>query len=442
MDVYEKSLQLHADLRGKLEVRSLVEVKDKESLSLAYTPGVAQPCREIAKDPEKAYTYTRKWNTVAVVSDGSAVLGLGNIGGLAGLPVMEGKAILFREFAGIDSIPIVLSGQDADDIVKAVEMIAPSFGGINLEDIKAPECFVIEERLRSELDIPVMHDDQHGTAIISAAALLNALEVAGKKIGDVRVVVNGAGAAAVSCSRMYITLGVKPDNLVMCDSKGVIRRDRPGLDGMKARFATDRNIRTLEEALKGADVFLGLSVADVLTPDMVRSMAANPIVFALANPNPEISYENAMESRGDIIFATGRSDYPNQVNNVLGFPYIFRGALDVRARKINEEMKVAAVHALAELAKQPVPDMVLTAYNKEHIDFGREYLIPKALDPRLITEVTCAVAQAAIDSGVARQPIANWHAYRAALVCRTKVVHRLATMAAAGGMECEIPNGR
>ena len=287
-----------------------------------------------------------------------------------------------------------------------------------------------------------MHDDQHGTAIISAAALLNALEVAGKKIGDVRVVVNGAGAAAVSCSRMYITLGVKPDNLVMCDSKGVIRRDRPGLDGMKARFATDRDIRTLEEALKGADVFLGLSVADVLTPDMVRSMAANPIVFALANPNPEISYENAMESRGDIIFATGRSDYPNQVNNVLGFPYIFRGALDVRARKINEEMKVAAVHALAELAKQPVPDMVLTAYNKEHIDFGREYLIPKALDPRLITEVTCAVAQAAIDSGVARQPIANWHAYRAALVCRTKVVHRLATMAAAGGMECEIPNGR
>ena len=328
---------------------------------------------------------------------------------------MEGKGLLFKTFADIDVFDIEVDTHDADEFIRTVKNISPTFGGINLEDIKAPECFVIEERLRSELDIPVMHDDQHGTAIISAAALLNALEVAGKKIGDVRVVVNGAGAAAVSCSRMYITLGVKPDNLVMCDSKGVIRRDRPGLDGMKARFATDRDIRTLEEALKGADVFLGLSVADVLTPDMVRSMAANPIVFALANPNPEISYENAMESRGDIIFATGRSDYPNQVNNVLGFPYIFRGALDVRARKINEEMKVAAVHALAELAKQPVPDMVLTAYNKEHIDFGREYLIPKALDPRLITEVTCAVAQAAIDSGVARQPIANWHAYRCLL---------------------------
>ena len=402
----EAALKYHSEGRpGKLEVIPIKPFGSQRDLSLAYSPGVAYPCLEIEKNPEDAYKYTSKTNLVAVISNGTAVLGLGDIGALAGKPVMEGKGLLFKTFADID-------------------------------------VFDIEVGLRSELDIPVMHDDQHGTAIISAAALLNALEVAGKKIGDVRVVVNGAGAAAVSCSRMYITLGVKPDNLVMCDSKGVIRRDRPGLDGMKARFATDRNIRTLEEALKGADVFLGLSVADVLTPDMVRSMAANPIVFALANPNPEISYENAMESRGDIIFATGRSDYPNQVNNVLGFPYIFRGALDVRARKINEEMKVAAVHALAELAKQPVPDMVLTAYNKEHIDFGREYLIPKALDPRLITEVTCAVAQAAIDSGVARQPIANWHAYRAALVCRTKVVHRLATMAAAGGMECEIPNGR
>ena len=287
-----------------------------------------------------------------------------------------------------------------------------------------------------------MHDDQHGTAIISSAALLNALEVAGKRIEDVRVVVNGAGAAAVSCSKMYLTLGVKPENLIMCDSKGVIRVDRQGLSGKKKQFATQRDIYSLEEALDGADVFLGLSVADVVTTDMVRSMAANPIVFALANPNPEISYENAMASRDDIIFATGRSDYPNQVNNVLGFPYIFRGALDVRARKINEEMKVAAVHALANLAKQPVPDMVLTAYNKDHIEFGREYLIPKALDPRLITEITTAVAQAAIDSGVARQTISNWHTYKAALVCRTKVVNRLAMMAAAGGLECEISNGR
>ena len=416
MDYAKESLRLHEQWGGKIEVNTRVPVSTKDDLSLAYTPGVAQPCLEIRRDPDKSYTLTRRHNLCAVITDGSAVLGLGDIGALAGKPVMEGKGLLFKTFADIDVFDIEVDTHDADEFIRTVKNISPTFGGINLEDIKAPECFVIEERLRSELDIPVMHDDQHGTAIISAAALLNALEVAGKKIGDVRVVVNGAGAAAVSCSRMYITLGVKPDNLVMCDSKGVIRRDRPGLDGMKARFATDRDIRTLEEALKGADVFLGLSVADVLTPDMVRSMAANPIVFALANPNPEISYENAMESRGDIIFATGRSDYPNQVNNVLGFPYIFRGALDVRARKINEEMKVAAVHALAELAKQPVPDMVLTAYNKEHIDFGREYLIPKALDPRLITEVTCAVAQAAIDSGVARQPIANWHAYRAALV--------------------------
>ena len=439
----QEALRYHSEGRpGKIAVVPTKPYHTQHDLSLAYSPGVAAPCREIEANPEEVYRYTNKGNLVAVISNGTAVLGLGNIGALAGKPVMEGKSMLFKTYADIDAFDIEVDETDPEAFIRTVKAIAPTFGGINLEDIKAPECFEIDRRLSEELDIPVMHDDQHGTAIISAAALLKALEVAGKKIGDVRVVVNGAGAAAVSCSRMYITLGVKPDNLVMCDSKGVIRRDRPGLDGMKARFATDRDIRTLEEALKGADVFLGLSVADVLTPDMVRSMAANPIVFALANPNPEISYENAMESRGDIIFATGRSDYPNQVNNVLGFPYIFRGALDVRARKINEEMKVAAVHALAELAKQPVPDMVLTAYNKEHIDFGREYLIPKALDPRLITEVTCAVAQAAIDSGVARQPIANWHAYRAALVCRTKVVHRLATMAAAGGMECEIPNGR
>ena len=323
----EAALKYHSEGRpGKLEVIPIKPFGSQRDLSLAYSPGVAYPCLEIEKNPEDAYKYTSKTNLVAVISNGTAVLGLGDIGALAGKPVMEGKGLLFKTFADIDVFDIEVDTHDADEFIRTVKNISPTFGGINLEDIKAPECFVIEERLRSELDIPVMHDDQHGTAIISAAALLNALEVAGKKIGDVRVVVNGAGAAAVSCSRMYITLGVKPDNLVMCDSKGVIRRDRPGLDGMKARFATDRNIRTLEEALKGADVFLGLSVADVLTPDMVRSMAANPIVFALANPNPEISYENAMESRGDIIFATGRSDYPNQVNNVLGFPYIFRGA--------------------------------------------------------------------------------------------------------------------
>ncbi len=439
----EEALRYHSEGRpGKLEVIPIKPYSSQKDLSLAYSPGVAYPCLEIEKNPDDAYKYTSKTNLVAVVSNGTAVLGLGDIGALAGKPVMEGKGLLFKTFADIDVFDIEVDTRDVEEFIRTVKNISPTFGGINLEDIKAPECFLIEERLRDELDIPVMHDDQHGTAIISSAALLNALEVAGKEIGDVRVVVNGAGAAAISCSRMYLTLGVKPENLVMCDSKGVIRRDRPGLGGMKARFATDRDVHTLEEALKGADVFLGLSVADVLTPDMVRSMAANPIVFALANPHPEISYERATASRSDIIFATGRSDYPNQVNNVLGFPYIFRGALDVRARKINEEMKVAAVHALAALAKEHVPDMVLTAYNKEHIEFGREYLIPKALDPRLITEVTCAVAQAAMDSGVARQPIANWHAYRAALVCRTKVVHRLAMMAAAGGMECEIPNGR
>ncbi len=439
----EEALRYHSEGRpGKLEVLPIKPYSSQKDLSLAYSPGVAYPCLEIEKNPDDAYRYTSKTNLVAVISNGTAVLGLGDIGALAGKPVMEGKGLLFKTFADIDVFDIEVDTRDPDEFIRTVKNISPTFGGINLEDIKAPECFVIEERLREELDIPVMHDDQHGTAIISSAALLNALEVAGKAIGEVRVVVNGAGAAAISCSRMYLTLGVRPENLVMCDSKGVIRRDRPGLGGMKARFATDHDLHTLEDALHGADVFLGLSVADVLTPDMVRSMAANPIVFALANPNPEISYEKAVASRSDIIFATGRSDYPNQVNNVLGFPYIFRGALDVRARKINEEMKVAAVHALALLAKQPVPDMVLTAYNKECIAFGREYLIPKALDPRLITEVTCAVAQAAMDSGVARQPITNWHAYRAALVCRTKVVHRLATMAAAGGMACEIPNGR
>ena len=441
--IREEALRYHAEGRpGKLEVIPVKPYSSQQDLSLAYSPGVAYPCLAIKDNPDDVYLYTSKTNLVAVISNGTAVLGLGDIGALASKPVMEGKGLLFKTFADIDVFDIEVDAKDVDAFVATVKNIAPTFGGINLEDIKAPECFAIEERLREELDIPVMHDDQHGTAIISSAALLNALEVAGKRIEDVRVVVNGAGAAAVSCSKMYLTLGVKPENLIMCDSKGVIRVDRQGLSGEKKQFATQRDIYSLEEALDGADVFLGLSVADVVTTDMVRSMATNPIVFALANPNPEISYENAMASRDDIIFATGRSDYPNQVNNVLGFPYIFRGALDVRARKINEEMKVAAVHALANLAKQPVPDMVLTAYNKDHIEFGREYLIPKALDPRLITEITTAVAQAAIDSGVARQTISNWHTYKAALVCRTKVVNRLAMMAAAGGLECEISNGR
>lgn len=439
----EKALHYHAEGRpGKLEVIPIKPFSTQEDLSLAYSPGVAYPCLEIEKNPDDAYRYTSKSNLVAVISNGTAVLGLGDIGAQAGKPVMEGKGLLFKTFADIDVFDIEVDTRNVDEFITTVKNISPTFGGINLEDIKAPECFAIEERLRQELDIPVMHDDQHGTAIISSAALLNALELAGKRIDEVRVVVNGAGAAAISCSKMYISLGAKPENIVMCDSKGVIRQDREGLNAMKRQFATSRDLHTLADAMKDADVFLGLSIADVLTQDMVRSMAKDPIVFALANPNPEISYDKAISSRDDIIFATGRSDYPNQVNNVLGFPYIFRGALDVRARKINEEMKIAAAHALAELAKQPVPDMVLTAYNKEHMEFGRDYLIPKALDPRLITEITSAVAQAAMDSGVARVPISNWHTYRAALVCRTKVVHRLAMMATAGGLECEIPNGR
>ena len=439
----EEALLYHSQGRpGKIEVIPTKPYSSQKDLTLAYSPGVAYPCLEIEKNPEEAYQYTAKGNLGAVISNGTAVLGLGDIGALAGKPVMEGKGLLFKTFADIDVFDIEVDTHNVDEFISTVKNISPTFGGINLEDIKAPECFEIEERLKNELDIPVMHDDQHGTAIISAAALLNALEITGKKIQEVQVVVNGAGAASVSCSKLYISLGVKPENLVMCDSKGVINTARTDLNAIKKPFATERKITTLAEAVKGADVFLGLSAADVLTPEMVRSMAKDPIVFALANPNPEISYDKAMASRPDIIFATGRSDYPNQVNNVLGFPYIFRGALDVRATKINEPMKIAAVRALAALAKEPVPDMVLTAYNKEKIVFGREYLIPKALDPRLITEITTAVARAAIGSGVARQPITDWKQYRAALVCRTKVVHRLATLAAAGGLECEIVNGR
>lgn len=408
----EEALLYHSEGRpGKIEVVPTKPYSTQKDLSLAYSPGVAEPCLAIKENPDDAYKYTAKGNLVAVISNGTAVLGLGNIGAMAGKPVMEGKGLLFKTFADIDVFDIEVNTKDTEQFIETVKNISVTFGGINLEDIKAPECFVIEDRLKEELSIPVMHDDQHGTAIISSAALLNALEIAGKKIDEVKVVVNGAGAAAVSCARLYMSLGVKPENVVMCDSKGVISVRRKDLNPIKSKFATTRKVNTLAEALVGADVFLGLSVANVLSQEMVRSMADNPIVFALANPNPEISYTDAMAARKDIIFATGRSDYPNQVNNVLGFPYIFRGALDVRATTINEEMKIAAVKALAALTKEPVPDIVAAAYNDNNISFGRDYLIPKALDPRLISTISVAVAKAAIDSGVARKTITDWKAY-------------------------------
>lgn len=408
----EEALLYHSEGRpGKIEVVPTKPYSTQKDLSLAYSPGVAEPCLAIKENPDDAYKYTAKGNLVAVISNGTAVLGLGNIGAMAGKPVMEGKGLLFKTFADIDVFDIEVNTKDTEQFIETVKNISVTFGGINLEDIKAPECFVIEDRLKEELSIPVMHDDQHGTAIISSAALLNALEIAGKKIDEVKVVVNGAGAAAVSCARLYMSLGVKPENVVMCDSKGVISVRRKDLNPIKSKFATTREVNTLAEALVGADVFLGLSVANVLSQEMVRGMADNPIVFALANPNPEISYTDAMAARKDIIFATGRSDYPNQVNNVLGFPYIFRGALDVRATTINEEMKIAAVKALAALTKEPVPDIVAAAYNDNNISFGRDYLIPKALDPRLISTISVAVAKAAIDSGVARKTITDWKAY-------------------------------
>jgi len=400
---------------GKIEVIPTKPHSTQTDLALAYSPGVAEPCLEIEKDPEAAYDYTIKGNLVAVISNGTAVLGLGDIGAIAGKPVMEGKGLLFKIFGGIDVFDIEVDEKDPEKFIQTVKAISPTFGGINLEDIKAPECFVIEQRLKEELDIPVMHDDQHGTAIISSAALLNALLIAGKKPEDIQLVVNGAGASAVACTKLYMSLGVRKENVVMCDSKGVISDKRTNLNDIKKTFATNRNVSTLEEAVKGADVFLGLSVANVLTKEMIRTMNSNPIVFALANPDPEIAYEEAMESREDIIFATGRSDYPNQVNNVLGFPYIFRGALDVRAKCINEEMKLAAVKALANLAQEPVLDVVNTAYGLERILFGREYLIPKPLDPRLITHVAMAVAKAAVESGVARKPIEDWDSYESKL---------------------------
>ena len=410
----EAALEYHEKGRpGKIEVKPTKPHRTQTDLSLAYSPGVAYPCIEIQQNPDDAYRYTNKGNLVAVISNGTAVLGLGNIGAMSGKPVMEGKGLLFKIYGGVDVFDIEVDEQDPEKFCEAVERIAPSFGGINLEDIKAPECFYIEQRLRKTLDIPVMHDDQHGTAIISAAGLKNALEVAGKDIAKVKIVVNGAGAAAISCTKLYVALGVNKENVVMLDSKGVITSDRPNLTEQKKEFATSRrDVHTLEEAIKGADVFVGLSKGNILTQDMVRSMADKPIVFALANPIPEISYDDAIASRPDVLMATGRSDYPNQINNVIGFPYIFRGALDVHARAINEEMKLAAVHAIADLAKQPIPDIVNQTYHVNNLTFGPDYFIPKPVDPRLITEVSSAVARAAIESGVARSTITDWAAYK------------------------------
>ena len=413
----EAALEYHENGRpGKIEVKPTKPYTTQTDLSLAYSPGVAYPCLAIQENPDDVYKYTDKGNLVAVISNGTAVLGLGDIGAMSGKPVMEGKGLLFKIYGGIDVFDIEVAEKDPEKFCEAVEKIAPTFGGINLEDIKAPECFYIEERLKKTLDIPVMHDDQHGTAIISAAGLKNALEVAGKNIADVKIVVNGAGAAAISCTKLYVALGAKVENIVMLDSKGVITSDREKLTPQKKLFATDRrDVHTLEEAVRGADVFVGLSKGNVLSQDMIRSMAPSPIVFALANPVPEISYEDAMASRPDVLMSTGRSDYPNQINNASGFPYIFRGALDAHARGINEEMKLAAVHAIADLAKQPVPDVVNEVYHVNDLTFGPSYFIPKPVDPRLITEVSAAVAKAAIESGVARTPITDWDAYKQSL---------------------------
>ena len=410
----EAALEYHESGRpGKIEVVPTKAYRTQTDLSLAYSPGVAFPCLEIQDNPDAAYRYTDKGNLVAVISNGTAVLGLGDIGAMSGKPVMEGKGLLFKIYGGIDVFDIEVAEKDPEKFCEAVEKIAPTFGGINLEDIKAPQCFYIEERLKRTLDIPVMHDDQHGTAIISSAGHINALEVNGKKIEDVKIVVNGAGAAAISCTKLYVALGARKENIVMLDSKGVITSDRDNLTPEKALFATDRrDVHTLEEAMRGADVFLGLSKGNVVSQDMIRSMAEQPIVFALANPTPEITYEEAMASRPDVLMSTGRSDYPNQINNVIGFPYIFRGALDVHAKAINEEMKLAAVHAIASLAKQPVPDVVNNVYKVNNLTFGPSYFIPKPVDPRLITEVSAAVAKAAIDSGVARKQITDWEGYK------------------------------
>lgn len=410
---------------GKIEVIPTKPLSSQMDLALAYSPGVAEPCKEIHEDVENVYKYTAKGNLVAVISNGTAVLGLGDIGPEAGKPVMEGKGVLFKKFAGIDVFDIEINEKDPKKLIEIIRSLEPTFGGVNLEDIKAPECFEIEQTLKKEMNIPVMHDDQHGTAIISGAALLNALEIVGKDISKIKLVVNGAGASAVSCTRFYMSLGVKRENLVMCDKEGVIRQDRPELDEIKQEFATDRDIHTLSDAMTGADVFLGLSAGNVVSQDQVKLMGPDPIVFALANPDPEIPYELAVSAREDLIMATGRSDHPNQVNNVLGFPYIFRGALDVRATAINEEMKLAAAKAIAKLAKEPVPDIVNKAYGESKLGFGRLYLIPKPLDPRLITTIAPAVAKAAIETGVAKNPITDWDAYELELQERIGIDQRL-----------------
>jgi malate dehydrogenase (oxaloacetate-decarboxylating)(NADP+) len=416
----EDALLYHSRCRrGKVEVIPTKPYFTQNDLSLAYTPGVAYPCLEIEKNPEDAYKYTAKGNLVAVISNGTAVLGLGDIGTLAGKPVMEGKGLLFKVFADIDVFDIEVDEKNPAKLIEFCRQIAPTFGGINLEDIKAPECFEVETELKKLVDIPVFHDDQHGTAIISAAGLINSLEIIGKKIENIKIVVCGAGAAAISCSRLYVSLGVKKENIVMVDTKGVINRKRKDLNKYKQEFVTDRNIDTLEQAIKDSDLFLGLSAANLMSKEMLASMAKDPIVFAMANPNPEISFEDAMSTRNDLIFATGRSDYPNQINNVLGFPFIFRGALDVRASTINEEMKLAASKALASLAKEPVPDEVAKAYDIDKLVFGRDYIIPKPLDPRLISRVASAVARAAIESGVAKHIIEDFPAYEACLDQRT-----------------------
>ncbi|MBT3622126.1 MAG: NADP-dependent malic enzyme [Flavobacteriales bacterium] len=422
----KEALAYHAEGRpGKIEVVPTKQHSSQRELSLAYSPGVAEPCIQIEKNKNDVYKYTAKGNLVAVVSNGTAVLGLGDIGPEASKPVMEGKGLLFKIFADIDVFDIEVDANDVDKFVETVKAISPTFGGINLEDIKAPECFEIERRLKEELDIPVMHDDQHGTAIISSAALLNSLEIAKKEIAKVKIVVNGAGAAAMSCSKLYLALGVKKENLVMLDSKGVIKQNREGLTGEKLFFATNRRVDTLEDVMKNADVFLGLSVANIVSKEMLQSMAKRPIVFALANPDPEISYKEAMKSRDDIIMATGRSDHPNQVNNVLGFPYIFRGALDVRATEINESMKLAAVKAIANLAKETVLDEINLAYDDNTLAFGPDYIIPKPLDPRLITAVAPAVAMAAVRSGVAQEEIKDWNKYRESLKKRLGLDNKL-----------------
>ena len=433
----EAALEYHQSGRpGKIEVKPTKAYRTQTDLSLAYSPGVAFPCLEIQEDPNNAYKYTDKGNLVAVISNGTAVLGLGDIGAMSGKPVMEGKGLLFKIYGGIDVFDIEVAEKDPEKFCEAVERIAPTFGGINLEDIKAPECFYIEDRLKKTLDIPVMHDDQHGTAIISAAGLKNAMEVIGKDIKKVKIVVNGAGAAAISCTKLYMAIGAQKENIVMLDSKGVISTERQDLNEQKKFFATTRtDIHTLAEAVKDADVFVGLSKGNVLSQDMVKSMAKDPVIFALANPVPEISYEEAMEARPDVLMSTGRTDYPNQINNVIGFPYIFRGALDVHATAINEEMKLAAVHAIADLAKKPVPDVVNDVYKVNNLTFGRNYFIPKPVDPRLITEVSSAVAKAAIESGVARKKIDNWDEYKNSLSVllgqETKLTQKLYATAAA-----------